>query len=259
MRECYCSNLVCYNVDTGDYFPLKCRSYTCPEHGKYNQAQLRKHFHEYFKTWDMIRFWTFTLSNKIGKDPAGHLKLLQEVWRYFITELRRNRVCNQQDKKTEYVKVVEPHKSGFFHFHVLFDRFVKRSKIVTLWEYAIETVTGVSGSSGGVHVKGFFCAQKAAYYVVKYVSKSSGHVPKGSRTWSKSNRIAIFPKRVKSGEYVIYDRRTGDWLGCHDPLPLLEASYTQLHVPLHQFALFPEYDTKEIQRNNERYLNYIVK
>lgn len=238
--SCYCSNLICYDVDSGKRFPLKCRSYTCSEHGKYNRGRLRNALEKYLKSWSQIRFWTFTLSSATYSDPHEHVRDLQKVWRYFTTELRRNRICTKSEKNTQYIKFCEPHKSGYFHFHAVFDRYVPWSKIYSLWQAAVSNVTGLDGDRGGCHVKGINNAKNTSYYIVKYVTKSAGLMPKGGRIWSKSSRIALFPKKKTNRTFVIYNTATDEWIGATNPPPsLLEVYITQVHNEIHQFELFP--------------------
>lgn len=236
--SCYCSKLVCYDVDSGKRFPLSCRSYTCSEHGRNNQGRLRAALQKYLESWDQIRFWTFTLSSKAEISPEKHIVMLNKVWRYFITELRRNKVCTVGEKNTQFIRFVEPHKSGYFHFHAVFDRYIQWSKINTLWCHAVAVVTGSAAHLGGCFVKGINNAKNTAFYIVKYVTKSSGRLPRGFRIWSRSARVALFPKKPSGRTYVIYNPMSDTWIGVLPEVPLLEVFITQLREEEPIWSLF---------------------
>ena len=144
-------------------------------------------------------------------------------------------------KGTQYVRFSEPHKSGYFHFHAVFDRYVPWNKVNTLWAAAVETCTGLDGSRGGVHVKGINSAENTAFYIVKYVTKSSELKEKNMRVWSKSSRISIFPEKKTDRAYAIFNSITNEWYGLYPNLSLLDTNITQLHKELLTFELFPGY------------------
>ena len=236
--SCYASKLICYNTVTGESFPLSCRSYTCETHGAYNRHRLRTALLEYLKRWKQIRFWTFTLSNLEFDSVEEHLKTLNKVWRYFVTYLRRNGIFRPSEKLTQYIRFVEPHASGFAHFHAVFDRYVPWHKIDTIWRAAIETVTWLDGSRGGCHVKGINSARNTAYYIVKYVTKAARAYSGKFRRYSKSSRVALFPKKKSRGIFAIHNTVTNEWYGLSEMPPLLVESSTQLHKFHPQFELF---------------------
>lgn len=209
--SCYCSNLICYNTIDGTSFPLKCRSYTCPEHGSYNRGRLRAAIQNWLEVWDMVRMWTFTLSSKYFKDAEEHLKNLSECWRYFITQLRRSPSLRMKERDLQYIRIMEPHRSGYFHFHVFVDRYVHWSKLYSLWITAVATVTGLPESVAGCHVKGIFDSKKAAWYCVKYVTKSAFLKPKFSKLYTKSVGVAFFPAGDKKGIWAVFNQITGEW------------------------------------------------
>lgn len=192
----------------------------------------------YMKDWDYIRMWTFTLSSRISPDIGEHLHLLNKVWRYFITELRRNKLFTKGEQQTQFVRVIEPHISGYFHYHCFFDRYVRHSQVLAAWYYAVNIVTGFPGISGGCHVKARYGHKLAASYVTKYVTKSCHEMTYGARIWSKSARVAIFLKRKNNGQFVVYNTVTDEWLGCRGYYPLLESSIAQLHADCYQLCLF---------------------
>lgn len=239
LAMCFCSDLICYNTIDGTSFPLKCRSYICEEHGAHNRSILKYAVYNYIKDWPIIRFWTFTLSSKYFKDSGEHLMALSKIWRYFITQLRRSPMLSESESGCQFIRFSEPHVSGYFHFHCIFDRYVQWYKVYALWLSAIESVTGLDGKVGGCHVKGIYSAKNAAFYVVKYITKSARLKPRFSKLYTKSARVAFFPKTDTSGIWAIYNTRSGEWFWPLPDEPLLEFNIAQRHEVSTQICLFP--------------------
>jgi hypothetical protein len=83
-----------------------------------------------------------------------------------------------------------------------------------------------------------FHVKQAAFYCVKYVTKSAFLKPKFSKLYTKSVGVAFFPAKDKLGIWAIYNRKTGEW---HWPVPdepLLECSTAHLHGENTQILLF---------------------
>ena len=236
---CYCNHLIVYDTKTGSSFTPKCKSYICPEHGAFNRGRLRRALYNHIKRWDHIRLWTFTLSSNSSETPVSHLQDLNQIWRYFTTYLRRFKYLSKSERGLQYIRFAEQHSSGYWHFHCLFDRYIDYHKVRMIWERAVTAVTDSAGDRSGVNVKHMMNAKNAAFYVVKYVSKATGVMYKGSKTWTRSSRFGIFPKRDQSKSYAIYNCLTREWYGLRDPIPLLVLSLEQFHTELIDCELFP--------------------
>lgn len=235
---CYCSGLIAYHTVTGKSFPLKCRSYTCLEHGSLNRYKLRKAISKFIENWDHVRLWTFTLSSDSFLNPSEHAKALSKAWRYFITQARRSNVLSPTERKVRYVRFSEPHKSGYFHFHIIIDRFILWYKYYALWLSAVESTTGLPSKSAGCHVKGILSKRNASHYVVKYVQKSANIKAKYMKLYTKSAGIVFFPKKAKSGMYLIHNTHNNTWLFPVPEIPLLEMDNAQRHDVVQPFSIW---------------------
>lgn len=227
--HCYLNNLEIYNTRTGKSYNPHCRSYTCEKHGWKHQNRLRDALIKELEKWDRIRFWTFSLSSRVAKSKEDHSKILSKIWRYFVTELRRNNVLSASEKQVKYIRISEAHKSGYIHFHACFDRYIHRSKIDALWKRATEVICKSNEHLSTSYVKGIKSVKNAAVYITKYVTKQANKRIKYSNLYSTSGKIVLFEKVVKEDAYAVYDKKRDLWLGLRDPRPLLVSNIKDHH------------------------------
>jgi len=202
-----CPNIRSYlkfvNTTTGVVIPVPCNSYSCPYCGKFKARRLYNALYSYFKQFKIIRFWTFTISSDIGCTKKEHYKIFTEVWRRFINEIRRNVLFSKKQKNFQYVRVAEPHKSGYIHFHAIFTEYFPRDVLQKLWDNLCKRLTGREKHTGTCIVKGIISTKNACRYISKYVLKSVNYLFKHSKKWTKSGKTGIFPKKAKNGEWTI--------------------------------------------------------
>lgn len=191
------------NSVTGKTIPLSCNKYACPYCGPKKAAKLRGALIKYFKQYKYIRMWTFTLSNTVASDPYEHYKLLTECWRRLITELRRNKIFSSRQKKFDYVRVIDIHKSGFLHFHCLFTEYFLQKHVQSIWESICQEVTKQTRHVSQCNAIGLLNAPKAANYVTKYVLKCASYLYNNQKKWTRSRGISIFEKRKSTGEWYL--------------------------------------------------------
>lgn len=101
---------------------------------------------------NLFYFWTFTFFLEVDNKEKG------EYWNKFIAALR----YYYPDLK--FFKVIECHKSGQWHFHVLFNCFVDWHIAQRLWEQC--------KAGKVVFVKPVKDRAGVAYYIAKYITKS---------------------------------------------------------------------------------------
>lgn len=202
-----CPNIRSYltfvNTETGLQIPVPCNSYSCPFCGKIKARRLYNALFTYFKQFKIIRFWTFTISSDIGLDKKQHYKLFGEIWRRFINEIRRNVLFSKKQQNFQYVRVAEPHKSGYIHFHAIFTEYFPRDILQKLWDNLCKRLSGREKHTGTCIVKGIISTKNACRYISKYVLKSASILFKHQKKWTKSNKTGIFPKKVKQGEWIV--------------------------------------------------------
>jgi len=192
------------------------------------ENELKEAIERRVKSWEKVRFWTFTLTSKYFKNKDEHRKALSEIWRYFVTELRRNKILNEKQRNVQYIRVSEPHKSGYFHFHVFFSEYIHFNSIKQIWEWACNSATKLPGKLGSVDVRGNIKANTCAKYVVKYVVKTAHSMAKGQNLYSCSGNEALFEKVEKTESYAVYHVKLGKWVGLKDERPCLDIN-TKLH------------------------------
>ena len=207
---------------TGKSFPAGCNSYICPECGPVKARKLGKYIRKYIERWKVIRFWTFTLSNNYCKDEQEHYRQLQEVWRRWLTYMRRSKSLRKKQRNFRFIKVIEVHKSGYIHIHCFIDQYIPWEIANTTWENLSGAVLNTHYKPGTAIVKGIKQAGFVAYYVAKYVAKSSHHLHMYVRRWSTSYGVKIIPERITSGEWIVirFNSKMHDDLqkaGCYEP------------------------------------------
>lgn len=225
---CYLNHIRVYNTKTGQKVQPKCKSYKCEKHGWMQSEKLKEAIERRVKSWEKVRFWTFTLSSKYFKNEKEHSKALSHSWRYFVTELRRNKILNEKQRAVQYIRVSEPHKSGYFHFHVFFSQYIHFNSIRSIWEWATRTATKLEGKLGSVDVRGNINAKATAKYVAKYVVKTANNLIKGQNLYSCSGNEALFEKVEKTESYAVYHVKLDKWVGLRGMRPCLDIN-TKLH------------------------------
>lgn len=160
--------------------------------------KLRLALEGYLKTWPFCRMWTFTYKASIFSSKADCYNKSSKIWKYFITYLRRSERLSKSQQKISYIKFLEVHKSGIIHYHVVFNRYLDANQIRALWRSAISAVTGKSGYVGNINIADNKSKKSTASYISKYVTKAARSRIKKLRSWSKSERITIFPNRPKN-------------------------------------------------------------
>lgn len=195
------------NKSTGEFSKLSCKAYICPYCGPRKARKLQNAIFEYIKGWKYVRFATFTIRSGSFPCRALALKLFPEFWRRFITELRRCPSLYESQRKVQFIKVLEFHKSGYPHFHVLFSEFLPRQVIVNIWRSVLRRFTDDPRTPGNVDLRMIYNREKAAGYISKYLMKSVAHLPVNARRWSKSNSVVLFRPKESSNEWSFFNLR----------------------------------------------------
>lgn len=147
--------------------------------------------------------WTFTYRHSIFKDKGDCYANTSKIWKYFITYLRRSQLLSRVQAKSIYIKVLELHKSGFIHYHVLFSTYLPVHVIRAMWQKAINIVMGSVGWNGNVNIsKKPISKSSAGRYIAKYVTKAAQDLTVNLRLWSKSEKVKIFEVH-KSSDLII--------------------------------------------------------
>jgi len=122
------------------------------------------------------RFITITCRRDEFRTPNEAAAALAAAWRRFVLHWRRR----NKGQSCEYLCVVEAHKSGWPHLHILW-----RGPWVA-WSYLKAEMTALLGSPH-VHIKRIFKSSSYAAYVAKYIGKAAHKFGTTKRYWASKH------------------------------------------------------------------------
>lgn len=151
------------------YKRLFCKKWSCKRCGPIKAWQACRDIPKFIKEKSLNRFLTLTLDPKKVPEDINVHKYIWKVWAKFRTYLKR-----KLKEKISYICVLELHKSGMPHLHILVNRFIPQSWISNSW----------SAVGGGkiVFIEKIKDAKRIGYYLSKYLTK---------------NIDAILPRRLR--------------------------------------------------------------
>jgi len=171
------------------YHRLNCKTWGCIYCGP-RKAKLYKHLiGKIAEREQLTRFVTLTLDpSKITGDSVRYLRGVFNKFRLYLR--RQFRVI------VKYIAVLEFHKSGIAHLHLLVDRFIPWAWIKQSW----------SALGGGtvVFVK-FVDVHRISRYLSKYLTKELlQSAPLRSRRVTTSRSIHLIEKRQPNGVWTLH-------------------------------------------------------
>jgi len=121
-------------------------------------------------------FITLTCNPRYGNDPEDRLKTISHAWRVIVQRVRRA----HPGKDVEYLAIVEAHKSGEPHLHILFrGPYLEQSKL-SEWMADISNAPICDVR----RVRNFAAA---ATYVAKYLTKANHKFGTAKRYWASKH------------------------------------------------------------------------
>jgi hypothetical protein len=172
------------------YVRLNCKTWTCSYCGPRRAWQYREAIRHTAEQLELKRFLTLTLDpSKIEGDPV---RFLRKVFNKFRVYLLRKYNCS-----ITYIAVLEFHKSGIPHLHILLDRFIPQRWISESW----------SSLGGGsiVHIK-LVDVHRIAHYLAKYLTKELlMSAPARSRRVTTSRSIHLLAKKKSDSKWVLLE------------------------------------------------------
>jgi hypothetical protein len=161
---------------------LYCKTWTCSRCGPKRAKRTRYAIAAHAEARHLNKFLTLTLDPKRlrGEQATKYLKKCQHK---FMTICRR-----QYGRQLSYICVLEYHKNGNPHLHIILDRYIDKAWIQEKWH-------AVGG--GWVFIE-FVHIRKIANYLSPYLSKEmlTSPAPKGTRRVTTSRNIKLFPKII---------------------------------------------------------------
>jgi cytosine/adenosine deaminase-related metal-dependent hydrolase len=155
--------------------------------GPKKAARIRRFIAAAAREHGLNRFLTLTLDPKRLEPGADHVAYLRDTWRKFRVYLKR-----QHGQTVTFIAVMEEHKSGIPHLHVLVDRYIHQKWISKAW----------SALGGGriVHIERVKDLGAIGWYLGKYLTKEMLlSARRGVRRYTTSRNIHLGPKRGEGG------------------------------------------------------------
>jgi len=209
-RPAYCGAMSMVGIDpsTGKavYKRMWCNTYACPSCGPRRYRRARKAIAAAAEKERLTKFWTLTLDPKklpVDGDVKAQVKYLRECWRKLRVYLQR-----KHGRSIAFIAVVELHKSGVPHLHVLLAEWIDHAWMKRAW----------SAVGGGeiVWVEPISIRRVSAY-LAKYITKERlNNLPTSIRRFSASQGISLFGKVPKPED-------NHHWFVCRLPLDLLRS------------------------------------
>lgn len=160
----------------------KCKAYACSRCGPRKLRQARQRIGTMAQERRLQRFVTLTLDP--SKIPTGQpsIQYLRATWRKMRVSLQR-----YVGRSVEFIAVVELHKNGLAHLHVLVGAYLPQDWLSKAWQ-------GVGG--GEIVDIRFVDVHRVAAYLSKYLTKEQlASLPPGTKRFSCSKGITIWDRK----------------------------------------------------------------
>lgn len=194
--------LVLVNTETDEIKILDYITRFSPNYPKRNYAKFMR-YEEVLSRWNNFLFLTFTLNPRYFSTLKGSYIALQKAWNRILTMLRRKfpNIC--------FIKVVEFHKSGMPHLHILLGgrRWISKNWLLKFWPIGHQVhITRVNGD---IH--------QVMFYMGKYLFKNDTldrilHWSLMARSFSVSRNLSCSLDNSKTNSISNYCRGPGYWV-----------------------------------------------
>ena len=170
---------------------LNCKTWACAYCGSRKAWRYKQAIRVIAERLSLTRFLTLTLDpSKIEGDAVRYLR---RVFNKFRVSLFRKFKC-----AVNYIAILEFHKSGIPHLHVLVDRFIKQRWISEAWS--------ALGGGGIVDIR-FVDVHRISHYLAKYLTKELlMSAPLRSRRVTTSRSIHLLEKTASDTTWVMDER-----------------------------------------------------
>lgn len=169
------------------YSRIPCKCWDCDYCGPKKVAELRHRISVTARELGLKRFLTLTLDPEKVGEGEDLVWYIREVWRKFRVYLKR-----RLGRSVSFISVLEAHKSGRLHLHVLLDQYVEQRWISEAWDRL--------GGGRIVFIKRVDDLSGVGWYLGKYLTKDMRLVGgSGTRRYSTSRNIRLMPARGGTG------------------------------------------------------------
>ncbi len=136
--SCTCqTRVVLQNRWTGQAIKPDCKTWGCPHCGPKKRRILIRSVIESFHNERFLSLWTFTISTDAVCQQELHTKMMQGAWRRFVIKIRQGYCGLSLKTGFKYFRIAEKFKSGFIHFHCMFNRWINKAKVNIMWEACV--------------------------------------------------------------------------------------------------------------------------
>jgi hypothetical protein len=170
---------------------LDCKRWVCAYCGPRKAWLYKQRIRDLAESYGLTRFVTLTLDpSKIDGDAVRYLRKVFNKWRVSLLRKFKSAVT--------YIAILEFHKSGIPHLHILIDRFIPQAWISSSWS--------VLGGGGIVDVR-YVDVHRIAHYLAKYLTKELlMSAPLRSRRVTTSRSIHLIEKKASDTNWVKDER-----------------------------------------------------
>lgn len=205
---------------TGKSFPARCGTWACPVCGNQKKRRLIAATIQAFSQQKFLALWTFTLSSDLGWTVDEHALVMRGAWRRLVIKVRQKWWGRISTANLKFFRVVEQHKSGHVHFHVMMNQFLNKERMKLLWMLCVIREAEALGLSIPYDRKicdanvaksrnhGRPSPKAIACYVAKYVTKTlcpawvanspRAHLKACRRVWSASRGFVTIALKSRS-------------------------------------------------------------
>lgn len=173
------------------YARIYCKRWKCPYCGPRRASELVRSIAKEAKEKGLSRLLTLTLDpKKIG--DADPFQLIRDTWRKFRVYLKR-----ELGGSPAFIAIMERHKSGLPHLHVLLDQYVRQAWISASWDRL--------GGGRIAHIEHVADLDRVGWYLGKYLAKDALlGLPPGMKRFTCSRGIKL-RERVEPGSWKLLD------------------------------------------------------
>lgn len=176
------------------YIRADCRKLSCERCGPKKAVMYRRAIAARAAEYKLQRFMTLTLDPKKIDDGKDSVSYLRECFAKFRVYLGRK----FGKEKVSFISVVELHKSGIAHLHVLVGMYISQKWISENWQRV--------GGGRIVDIR-MVDVHNMGKYLSKYVTKDLLlMVPASKKRISTSRNIKLLGEKVKSGFRIVAER-----------------------------------------------------
>lgn len=183
------------------YLRADCRKLSCEHCGPKKAAIYRRAVARRAAEYKLQRFMTLTLDPRKIDSGADSVSYLRKCFSKFRVYLGRK----YGKEKVSYISVIELHKSGLAHLHVLVGVYIPQQWISENWQRV--------GGGRIVDIR-LVDVHNVSKYLSKYITKDLLlMVPAKKKRISTSRNIRLFDPKKKSGFRVSFEsiRNLFDW------------------------------------------------